>query len=131
MANNINIDLPSVGSVTSIDDALSITNTGGGGAILCRTENSVAVLAESKMAQGVNARSEEGVGVTGSSVNNAGVSGHSSASNGMRAIFDNLKIAPIPFPVVPKHNGLYATSTAEDGKFQPSCRLNVAFMRPF
>jgi hypothetical protein len=109
----ITFDAPSTGNVSSGQDALSITNTGGGRALVCDADGVNAVVGKSRTADAVHGRSRGGSGVAGVSTDNAGVFGQSSQSNGVLAVFASGQGANPTSP--PVHNGIYATSIARDG----------------
>jgi hypothetical protein len=89
---DIKFDKASVGNVSSIADALSVTNTGTGNGVAGISDNNIGVTGNGGIAgvfggsptrEGVRGQSTSGIGVRGDSENNSGVHGESINEDGV------------------------------------------------
>jgi hypothetical protein len=115
MMGAANFDQPSVGNVSSSRDALSITNTGSGRVLVCRSNNEGAIDAASSARTAVKGTSNTGAGLLGHSRDNDGVVGTSSNGNGVHGQAGELLHAIFPPPPVPVRNGVHGESFHDAG----------------
>lgn len=121
-------DKPSVGFVTDVGVALTVTNDGGGGAISARSTGGTAILAETDPGGGpavvgtavdqigVLGQSAQSVGVQGFSDQNDGVVGESASAHGVHGLTKAPTASAVRGEAIgPGGIGVHATSEAGQG----------------